>query len=79
MKTITRIKLAMVKRKFRGIYRAYDEYMASHDGGNEIVDIISTRRKDMCAELNGLMEKICTLELQISGTVPFDINKMKFE
>ena len=79
MKIVAKIKLRLAKRKFRNIYRFYNEYMDSNDGGKEIVDIISSRRKDMCTELNKLMERMCTLEMQISGKVPFDIEKIKFE
>lgn len=79
MKLMARLKLRMAKWKFRSIYTAYNDYMNSHDGGNAVIDIISSRRKDMCAELNALLWTICTLEVQISGTMPFDINKMKFE
>ena len=79
MKLMAKLKLQIAKWKFRSIYRFYNEYMDSHDGGNAIIDIVSSRRKDMCAELNELMKKICDLEYQASGKVPFDIEKMKFE
>ena len=79
MKTIARLKLKLAKWKFRSIYRFYNEYMDSHDGGNTVIDIVSSRRKDICAELNLLMEKMCKLEYSISGNIPFDVEKMKFE